>query len=221
MENILITGANKGIGLELVKKHMKRGDKVYALCRTPSDELTQSGAQVISNINFLKDDFELLLSKQIENVRLDRVIANAGIWKVDTFESFRMESIRQHFEVNTLAPLRLIKCLEKQLKTGSKIILISTRVASLMDNSSGNEFGYRMSKTALNMAGVNLAHALKAREITVFMLHPGFVKTDLTKGDGLIDASVSAENIVNLSDELRLKNSGSFWHAIEKKQLPW
>jgi len=221
MDNILITGTNKGIGLQLVKKHIQKGDKVFAVCRKPSNELLNSGAQIISDIDFLNSDFVLHLAEKTKGITFDRVIANAGVWQVDTFTSFDANSIRKQFEVNALAPLLLIKSIENQLVAGSKIILISTRVASLQDNSSGNEFGYRMSKSALNMAGINLAHSLEDQGICVFMFHPGFVRTDLTKGDGLIDTRESAKNIVSLADELSLINTGSFWHAIEKKQLPW
>ena len=174
-----------------------------------------------SYIYIQSDDFEHSLLQQIQNVRIDRIIANAGVWEVDTFENFNTDAIRKQFEVNALAPLRLIKSVEVQLNADAKVLLISTRVASHQDNSNGNEYGYRMSKSALNMAGINLAHTLEERGIAVFMLHPGFVRTDLTKGEGLINTRVSADSIVSLSDELQLINTGSFWHAIEKKQLPW
>jgi len=221
MENVLISGANKGIGLQLVITHLKRGDKVTAVCREPSIELKKSGAQIVENIDFLTADFEHSLLIQTNNQKFDRVIANAGVREVDTFSNFNPDAIKEQFEVNALAPLRLIKALQSRLNKEAKVLLISTRVASLKDNRSGQEFGYRMSKTALNMVGVNLAHALKEVGISVFLFHPGFVRTNLTKGEGLIDANQSAQCIVNLADELELFQTGSFWHAIEKEQLPW
>lgn len=221
MQNILITGANKGIGLQLVKAHIKRGNKVFAVCRTPSDELNVSGAEIIANIDFLNKDFEQTLLEKVSHLKFDRVIANAGIWQKDTLTSFTPDSIRNQFEVNALAPIRLIKALESQLMAGSKIILMSTRVASHQDNTSGEEYGYRMSKSALNMAGINLAHTFKERKIAVLMIHPGFVRTALTEGEGFINADYSAEKVLQISDELTLINTGSFWHAIEKQPLPW
>lgn len=221
MENVLITGANKGIGLQLVKQHMERGDNVVAICRQPSEELLASGASIVSAIDFLSDDFETSLLAQIKEISFDRVIANAGVCHFDSFESFDPVLIRQQFEVNALAPLRLIKSIEHLLSQGSKVILTSTRVASHQDNSSGGEYGYRMSKSALNMAGINLAISLRERGISVFMLHPGFVRTNLTKGEGLIDTKDSATSIVSLSDELTFSDTGCFWHAIERVRLPW
>ncbi|PCI54766.1 MAG: hypothetical protein COB45_07730 [Gammaproteobacteria bacterium] len=122
-----------------------------------------------------------MIARKAHKNQIDRVIANAGIWDVDTFDNFNIESLKKQFEVNVLAPLRLTKAIENNLVSGSKIILVSTRVASHQDNSSGGEYGYRMSKSALNMVGINLAHTLLERKIGVFMLHPGFVRTDLTK----------------------------------------
>ncbi len=225
MKTVLITGANKGIGLEMVKQHVNRGDKVIAVCRTPSKALQATDAAVVSNVDFLSEDFEKTLLNQIEQIssipHIDKVIANAGIRDFDNYQDFDVKAIRNQFEVNTIAPLRLIKALDALLTEKTRIILISTRVASHEDNTGGGEYGYRMSKSALNMAGINLSISLRHRGIAVFMLHPGYVRTDLTLGEGLIDANLSAQNIIELSDHLTLNESGSFWHAIERIQLPW
>ncbi len=220
MEKILITGANKGIGLQLVKQHINQGDHVVAVCRKPSDELIESDAQIISGINFLTDDFEQQLLSQIKDKYFDRVIVNAGVLLPDTFDDFNVSAIREQFEVNAIAPLRLIRVMEHLLIAGSKIILTSTRVASHQDNTSGGDYGYRMSKSALNMAGINLAISFRERGVGVFMLHPGFVRTELTKGEGLINTQESAKSILSLANKLDHSDSGSYWHAIEKKQLP-
>lgn len=221
MKNILITGASKGIGLEIVKQHRGRGDNVFAVCRTITPALLATGANIISGVDFRDEDFEVVLRQQLGAVAIDRVVANAGIRDFDSYEEFDAASMREQFEVNAIAPLRLIKSLDHLLSAQTKIILISTRVASHQDNTGGGEYGYRMSKSALNMAGINLSISLAGRGIGVFMLHPGYVRTDLTQGEGLIDADDSAVKIISLSDRLELSDSGSFWHAIEGEKLPW
>lgn len=221
MSTILITGANKGIGLEIVKQHIGRGDDVIAVCRKPSDALSETGAKIISGVEFLDKNFETVLLEQLQVSTIDRVVANAGIRGFDNFEDFDADAIREQFEVNAVAPLRLLKAIDHLLPNKAKIVLISTRVASHEDNAGGGEYGYRMSKSALNMAGINLSISLREREIAVFMLHPGYVRTDLTLGEGLINADDSAVNLVRIADKLELKDSGTFWHSIEGNELPW
>lgn len=221
METILITGANRGIGLEMVRCHTDRGDHVIAVCRAVSDELRKTGAEIIENVDMLNGAAIDSLQTRIEANSIDRLVANAGIRSLEGYDNLDYDSIRYQFEVNTLGPLRLVRVLDDALIDGAKVILISTRVGSLADNESGGEFGYRMSKAALNMAGVNLAHALKPRKIAVVLLHPGFVRTALTGGDGLLDADQSAESLVAISDRLGLTETGTFWHAVEGTQLPW
>ncbi len=221
METVLITGANRGIGLELVRFHVNRGDKVIAVCRNLSEALNESGAHIISDVDWANDDAINKLSEQMGDVSVNRVIASAGLRRCEDYDSLDFDSIRYQYEVNTLGPLRLIRYLDNYLVRGAKVVLMSTMVASLKDNQSGGEFGYRMSKAALNMVGVNLAHALKPKEIAVFLLHPGYVRTDLTGGEGLIDADESAAAIVAVTDKLSFEDTGCFWHAAWDEEIPW
>jgi len=221
METVLITGANRGIGLELVKCHLNRGDDVIAVCRESSDVLDKSGARIIRGIDMSDSEAMSSLKSQINGLPIDRVIANAGIRGYEDYDTLDFESIRYQYEVNALGPLRLVQNLDGCLSEGAKVVLISTKVASLKDNESGGEFGYRMSKAALNMGGVNLAHAMKPRKIAVFLLHPGYVRTDLTGGEGLIDADESAAAIVTVTDKMDLEDTGRFWHAPWDEEIPW
>ena len=125
----------------------------------------------------------------------------------------------RQFEVNTLGPLRVVHALLDHLKSGAKVAIVSSRVGSLADNSSGGMYGYRVSKTAVNMVGVNLAHDLRPREIALVLLHPGLVATEMTGGRG-IQADEAARGLIARVDELTLETSGSFWHA-EGYPLPW
>jgi len=106
------------------------------------------------------------------------------------------------------------------LKAGAKIALVTSRMGSIADNDSGGSYGYRMSKAALNAAGVSLARDLQARGIAVAILHPGYVRTDMTGHSGLIDVDEAVNGLLERIDELNLDNSGSFWHR-NGELLPW
>ncbi len=123
------------------------------------------------------------------------------------------------YEVNALGPLRVTEALADNLKAGSKVAIVTSRVGSIDDNSSGGNWGYRASKTAVNMIGTNLMHELKPRGIAVALLHPGLVATDMTDQHG-VSPEVSARGLIERIDELSIENSGGFWHA-EGYKLPW
>jgi NAD(P)-dependent dehydrogenase (short-subunit alcohol dehydrogenase family) len=128
--------------------------------------------------------------------------------------------IRHQFEVNALAPLRLTALLAPQFAQGAKLVLITSRMGSVADNTSGGYYGYRMSKAALNAAGRSLAHDLAPRGVAVALLHPGFVQTPMTGGRGDVDAATAASNLLARIDELTPATSGDFRHA-NGSPLPW
>jgi NAD(P)-dependent dehydrogenase (short-subunit alcohol dehydrogenase family) len=148
------------------------------------------------------------------------LIANAGILREDALEDVDLAEAREQIEVNALSALRTVKALLPNLGKGSKIGLITSRMGSIADNSSGGYYGYRMSKAALNAAGVSLAHDLKPRGVAVAILHPGFVRTDMTDRQGMLEPSESARLLLQRLDQLTLATSGSFWHA-NGERLPW
>ena len=128
--------------------------------------------------------------------------------------------MRAQFEINSLGPLRITTALLPNLKEGSKVALITSRMGSVGDNTSGGQYGYRMSKCALNIAGASLAVDLRPKGIAVALLHPGFVRTEMTGGNGLINASESAAGLLARIEELNLANSGGFWHT-NGESLSW
>ena len=156
----------------------------------------------------------------MEGVKIDILINNAGILTEELLCEIDYERIEQQFKVNAMGPLRTTEALLNQLHTGAKVVLITSRMGSLADNSSGASYGYRMSKAALNAAGVSLAHDLKPKGIAVCMLHPGFVQTDLVGYQGNINTQQSAKQIQARIKELTLNNSGWFKHA-NGEQIPW
>ena len=216
---ILITGANRGIGLEMARQLRARDDEVIAVCRKASAELEELGCRVIPGIDVSDDATVGRLARALEGTALDVVVNNAGILEPDSLETIEFDSMRRQFEVNTLGPLRVARATLPNLRNGGKLVIISSRVGSLADNGSGRYYGYRSSKTAVNMIGVNLALDLRDRGIAVLLLHPGMVSTDMTGHNG-IPAAESAAGLIERIDSLGLAESGSFWHA-NGEPLPW
>ena len=219
LKKILITGANRGIGLELCRQLADRGDEVIAVCRMASKQLNDLDLRVIEGVNVSDDESVRGLQEQTGLEGLDWLINNAGILSVESLESLDFEAMERQFRVNALGPLRVSKALLPKLGPGSKIGIITSRMGSVEDNTSGGYYGYRMSKAAVNMAGMSLARDLNERSIAVALLHPGMVATEMTGGRG-IPAEQSANGLIKRMDALGMTDTGSFWHA-EGERLPW
>lgn len=223
MANILITGANRGIGLELARIYSQRGDAVYAVCRESSDELDELADQIISGIDVTDAEavsgLQTILAEFMDGP-LDLLINNAGIFLNETLDVMDFDQILRQFEVNAVAPLRVAHALLPLMQSGSKIANITSRMGSMADNGSGKYYGYRASKAALNAFGVSLAQDLRGRGIAVAQLHPGFVQTRMVNFAGDITPVEAAAGLVQRIDELTLDNSGGFWHS-NGQQLPW
>ena len=216
----LVTGANRGIGLELCKQLKDKDWTVIGACRETSDELEALGVHVETGLDVTSDQSVADLRRRLEGVRLDLLINNAGILSRESLEDLDFERMRRQFEVNSLGPLRVTHALLENLGEGCKLALITSRMGSVGDNTSGARYGYRMSKAALNIAGVSLSHDLKSRGVAVAILHPGFVRTGMTNFEGLIDCSEAAAGLIARIEELTLETSGGFWHE-NGERLPW
>ena len=131
-----------------------------------------------------------------------------------------IESFKRMYEVNSLGPLLTTQTLLNNLSEGSKVGIITSRMGSVADNDSGGSYAYRMSKAAVNAAGKSLSIDLKSKGISVGILHPGYVRTDMTNHNGLMDTDESASGLLARMDELNLNNTGSFWHS-NGDLLPW
>ena len=219
MATVLVSGSNRGIGLELCRQYHARGDDIIAVCRTASPELEEIGVRVINKIDVANGDDVAKLADELADVNLDILINNAGILRSDTIDSVDFDHMLELYKVNTLGPLRVTRALRENLKEGSKVGIVTSRVGSIEDNSSGNNYAYRASKAAANMVGMNLRHDLGASGIAVALLHPGLVATDMTGGRG-ISAQDAARGLIARMDDLNLENTGGFWHA-EGYPLPW
>ena len=219
MNRVLVTGANRGIGLELCRQLSARGDEPIAVCRQSSAALEALNIRVIEGIDVAVAEGASALSSRLENLPLDWLINNAGILAVDSLDNLDFEGMERQFRVNTLGPLRITSALLPNLPAGSKVGIVTSRMGSIEDNTSGGYYGYRMSKAAVNIAGVSLSRDLKDRGIAVALLHPGMVATDMTGGQG-VSPQHSASGLIARMDELELGSTGTFWHA-EGERLPW
>ena len=221
MTTYLITGANRGIGLEYCRQLQARGDQVIATCRQPSPDLEALEVRIESGLDLTDEAAITRLVERLAGLPLDGLILNAGILEATTLAALDLESLRRQFEVNALAPLRLVRALLDHLVAGAKVALMTSRMGSIDDNSSGGSYGYRMSKAALNMAGKSLAIDLKPRGIAVAILHPGLVRTRMVNfNPQAIPPEEAVRGLLARIDALTLASSGSFWHA-NGELLPW
>jgi NAD(P)-dependent dehydrogenase (short-subunit alcohol dehydrogenase family) len=221
MATFLITGANRGIGLEYCRQLQARGDQVIAVCRQPSPELEALAVRIEAGIELSSEPAIAELVRRLGGLQLDGLILNAGILESMGLDNLDAAGIRRQFEVNALAPLLLVRALLNQLQPGAKVALMTSRMGSIDDNTSGGSYGYRMSKVALNIAGKSLAIDLKPRGIAVAILHPGLVRTRMIGFNPQgISPEESVRGLLARIDELSLATSGTFWHA-NGQVLPW
>lgn len=229
----VVTGSNRGLGLELCRQCKDRGLTVIAACRQTSPALEALGVVCVPGIDVADPASYGPLVAACEGKTISILVNNAGTLSQEDVEAMAHESgfeaVRKQLEVNAIGPLAVTAALRSNLAHGSKVVVITSRMGSIADNSSGGFYGYRMSKAALNAGSVSLAHDLKGAGIAVGIIHPGLVETDMAvaafgvkAGVGsTIDTATSVEGIMGRIDRLTLENTGSFWHGVTGEILPW
>jgi len=217
---VVITGANRGIGLALTAAFKQQGDTVYALCRQSSPELDALQVNVVPHIDVATEVGLQEMITKLGDIPIDILICNAGILRDESLQRLNSDTIREQFEVNALAPLRVVYSLQTNLKSGSKIAMITSRMGSIADNGSGGRYGYRMSKAALNAASMSLAKDLAPEDIAVGIFHPGYVQTDMVNQGGDISTLECAQRLTGLINDLSMSESGVFKHS-NGQVLPW
>lgn len=222
---VMITGANRGIGLAMATQYAQAGHEVLAICRETSDELEALASKVISGVDLTDDQAVSQLTQVValslsENDKIDVLINNAGLFKNEILGELDVDAIRDQFEVNAIAPLKVTEALLPFLTKGSKVANITSRMGSIEDNTSGAYYGYRASKAALNAFTKSLAQDLKSKQIAVCVLHPGFVQTRMVGFNGDLTSSEAASGLIQRIEELSLENTGGFWHS-NGQALPW
>lgn len=221
MLNYLVTGSNRGIGLEFCKQLKGKGINVIATCRKTSVELNKLGVNVIEGVDITSEKSITNLKKLLYGKNIDCLVNNAGIADYNSLNEFDLSSIKRQFEVNALSPLSFTRELLGFLNKGSRIAFITSRMGSIEDNTSGGSYGYRMSKVALSMAAKSLSIDLLKKEIYVAILHPGLVSTRMTgfTKNG-ISTLESVSGLLEIINSLDKNNTGTFWHS-NGQILPW
>jgi NAD(P)-dependent dehydrogenase (short-subunit alcohol dehydrogenase family) len=223
MAQCLVTGANRGIGLALCRLLAERGDEVIGACRSRSRELDALGVRVETGIDVGDPDSLQRLADTLEGQPLDWLINNAGVLRRDGLGKLHgatLDDLFLQFRINAVGPLLVSQALLGNLRSGSKIGIVTSRMGSIEDNSSGGSYGYRMSKAAVNAAAKSLAMDLREKGIAVAVLHPGYVRTDMVGGGGDVEPEQAAAGLIARLDELTIESTGGFWHA-KGQPLPW
>ena len=219
-KTVLITGTNRGIGLELCRQLSQEGADVIGVCRESSSDLDRLDIEVISGIDVTSDACVGKLAEQLSNRKLDWLINNSGVLVRDSLDTLDFGAVEQQFQVNSLGPLRVSMALRHNMRPGGKIFVISSNMGSIADNSSGGYYGYRMSKAAANMAFKNLSVDLEPSRIGVFILHPGWVATEMGGAQAPVPVHESAASLIERMHELQTEDAGTFRHA-KGHDLAW
>lgn len=216
----VVTGANRGIGLEFCKQLSERGYCVIAVCRNSSDSLESIPCTVIDGIDVTNDSDIKKMAEKIHNQNIDLLINNAAIGLDDSFWDASRASLVSQFDTNAVSPFLLTMALQNNLSDNAKVIMITSRMGSLSTVQSKNGIfgesyvGYSVSKTALNMFVSKMAIAFKQKKdksnISVLALHPGYVKTAMTDYLGDINTETSVKGMLEQIDKLSPATSGTF-----------
>jgi NAD(P)-dependent dehydrogenase (short-subunit alcohol dehydrogenase family) len=227
---IAITGANRGIGLELVRQLLGRGDTVHAGVRNPKSaealqRLQREHTDRLSVLSLdVSDDASVRAFSKAIPPPLDVLINNAGVFgEYSSLEETDLDAALEVYSVNALGPLRVTRALLPQLRAGStrKILHVTSGMASIGDNSSGNAYAYRMSKAALNMASRNLAVELREESFVSCVINPGWVKTDMGGKSAPTEVGDSVKGILQQLDRMAPDVSGEFLDWSGDKKWPW
>jgi len=230
MNNILITGSNRGIGLELVTQYAEDNWRVYACCRSPEEATAlQELANLNKNISIHSLDVAdpqriLNLANELKDISIDILFNNAGIYgPYDAdFGNTNQKQWLECFNINTISPMKITEAFvthvaNSQLKT---IATMSSKMGSMADNGSGGSYLYRSSKAALNAVMTSAAIDLKPKGIKVAIMHPGWVKTDMGGPNAEISTTECVKQLKNILSKLTLEKSGSFFE-IDGSIIPW
>lgn len=229
--SILITGSNRGIGLQMVKQSVKNGWRVYACCRDPAkaDDLIKVASltpgQVSVHVLDIADTAQIqALAYELRNSSIDWLINNAGVYGSSGNQFGATDELDwiKTFQINTIGPMKMMESFVGNLESGQekKIATLSSKMGSMDDNTSGGSYIYRSSKAALNAVIKSTSIDLNSKGITSLAMHPGWVRTDMGGENAEIDAHESVSNLFSIIEAATLKDSGSFYD-IDGTLIPW
>ena len=220
MPTLLITGANRGIGLELCKQYLEHGWRIYAACRNP--DKAKELSELASNNDLLSlhaldvtNEGQMdSLKSELKGKSVDILLNNAGVYGLGASEFGKTDSEAwdEAVAVNLLAPRKMMEeFVENVSRSDKKIIAsISSKMGSISDNTSGGSYAYRATKAALNAVMVSAAHDLNHLDIASLILHPGWVRTDMGGPNGELSVEQSAQKLRKILDDCTIAESGSF-----------
>ena len=230
MATVLVTGANRGIGLEYTKQYLFAGYEVIATYRSPErmQALTALHADYESQLTLLNmdvtdDNAITVAAMAVTDKPIDILICNAGVYGPysDVGES-DTQGWLDTFHTNTIAPMHIVEAFLPNILKGNdrKIVLMTSKMGSMEDNGSGGSYIYRSSKAALNAVGKSLALDLQSENIVVLLMHPGWVQTDMTSPNAPMTPTASVTAMRKVIEQAALVNTGRFW-AYDGKEIPW
>lgn len=228
---ILITGANRGIGFELVRQYAGAGWRVFACCRDPGNAqalehfASDSGRQVsVHPLDVTRLEQIETLAASVEDISIDILVNNAGIYGQRDADFGNTDKTRwlETFRVNTIAPMKMLEAFVDAVAASERKIFasITSKMGSLADNTSGGSYVYRSSKAALNAVMKSAANDLRSRGITVVVIHPGWVQTDMGGASASLTAEKSVKGIRDVLDRLSLDDTGKFFD-LDGSVIPW
>jgi NAD(P)-dependent dehydrogenase (short-subunit alcohol dehydrogenase family) len=231
MQSVLITGANRGIGLEHARRYAERGAKVWAAVRKPheADDLatlarTHPGKVEIAPYDAADPAAPAALKQLLGEAPLDLMFANAGAMggRRQSFGEVDVDGVLDLIRVNALAPLKLAEALADNVAASTRRVMAfqTSLMGSIGDNGSGGAYAYRLSKAALNMVGRGVANELRSRSVISVLLHPGWVRTRMGGAGGKISVEECVEGQQRLIDALTPEHSGRFFN-YDGRELPW
>ena len=222
MPTVVITGANRGIGLEFTRRYLDDGWRVFAMNRGHSDalrELAQNDELILLQAELTSPDDLAKIGERLDSETIDLVINNAGIMGTDTFRQdnrqrqglydFNRDEWRSVFEINLFTPMHLIALLRPNLATGARLVTVSSSMGSIAENAFGGWYAYRASKAAVNSLMKSVALELGDAVIAI-ALHPGWVRTDMGGPDADIDVQTSVAGMMDVITGLEPEDNGAF-----------
>ena len=225
MSNILIIGANRGLGLEFAKQYSELGHHIFATTRvkSKSDQLVAIANTTVLELDLNKDKSIDSFIDEMSSIKIDILIHNSGIFRDEQLsEDLEIDAWMNEMRINAITPIIVARKLKQNVLEGKdkKIIFISSQMGSIDDNYSGRFYFYRSSKSALNSAAKSLAIDWKDKNISVLMLHPGWVKTDMGGKSAKLEIPDSIQRMIQVISDLNLETSGSFVN-YEGNKLEW
>lgn len=223
MPSVLVTGANRGLGLEFVRQYSRDGWRVHAACRRP-ERLSELSADVtVHRLDVGSPEDISALAEALRGEALDVLVNSAGLYGGEqSLESIDYENWAEVMRINCIAQVRVVEALRWHLARGEGGVIanLTSKMGSMAENTSGGAYIYRSSKAALNAVTVSLAHDLAAQGIIVIVLHPGWVKTDMGGPNALIEAEQSIAGMRRVIEKAGPEMSGGFF-SYDGSSIAW